>query len=129
MEIRPDRNKVSSHPLFALLGSTRFPTGRIKMLEAICRHAVEREGMKHFSQFSDAMNATRVIRSMEEKRKAENDAHALLADLFRSLTNSGKAKLRRSINRELAEMDVYDIEKKSAKRRFTVLFDYVVSKF
>jgi len=99
------------------------------MLEAICRYAVEHEGMKHFSQFGDAIHATRVIRSMEEKQKAENDAHALLADLFRSLKNSGKTKLRRSINREIAEMDVYDIEKKSAKRRFTVLFDYVVSKF
>jgi len=129
MEKRPDRNEVSSHPLYALLGSTRFPTGRIRMLEAICRHAVEHEGMKHFSQFGDAMNATRVIRSMEEKHKAENDAHALLADLFRSLTKSGKAKLRRSINREIAEMDIYDVEKKSAKRRFTVLFDHVVSKF
>ena len=85
--------------------------------------------MKHFSQFSDALHAARVIRSMEEKRKAEKDAHSILAELFRSLTNSGKAKLRRSINRELAEMNIYDAEKKSAKRKFTVLFDYVVSKF
>jgi len=129
MEKRPDRNKVSSHPLYALLGSTRFPTGRARMLEAICRHAVEHEGMKHFSQFGDAMHATRVIKSMEEKRKAENDAHTLLAELFRSLTKSGKAKLRRSINGEIDEMDIYDVEKKSAKRRFTVLFDHVVSKF
>jgi len=124
-----DRNPLSSHPLYALLGSTKFPLGRTKMLEAICRHAVEQEGMKHFSQFSDALHAARVIRSMEEKRKAEKDAHSILAELFRSLTNSGKAKLRRSINRELAEMNIYDAEKKSAKRKFTVLFDYVVSKF
>ena len=124
-----DRNPLSSHPLYALLGSTKFPLGRTKMLEAICRYAVEHEGMKHFSQFGDAIHATRVIRSMEEKRRAENDAHALLADLFRSLTNSSKAKLRRSINGEIDEMDIYDVEKKSAKRRFTVLFDHVVSKF
>lgn len=124
-----DRNPLSSHPLYALLGSTKFPLGRTKMLEAICRHAVEQEGMKHFSQFSEALHAARVIRSMEEKRNAEKDAHSLLADLFRSLTKSSKAKLRRSINQSVAEMDIYEVEKKSAKRKFTVLFDHVVSKF
>jgi len=129
MEKRPDRNKVSSHPLYALMGSTRFPTGRIKMLEAICHHAVEHEGMKHFAQFPEALHKARILRSMDERKKAEKEAMVLIADLFRSLTKSSKSRLRSSINKSVAEMDVYDIEKKSAKRKFTVLFDHVVSKF
>ena len=126
---RPNRYPLSSHPLYAFLGPMKFPLGREKMLEAICRHAVEKEGMKQFSQFSQALRSARAIRSMEEKRRAEKAAMALLAEQFRSLTKSGKARLRRSINRDIMDMDIYEVQKKSAKRKFTMLFDHTVSNF